>query len=88
MLAIRQFQTENINGCLSVVFSFWTLTLDYIQHSLEAAGILYSRLDGSIPATKRSKAIRDFKENPHIQVILVSISCGGVGYGMNYINYY
>ena len=63
----------------SVVFSFWTLTLDLVSFLLSRASIAYTRLDGQLSADKRVEAIRQFQNECSIQVILVSISCGGVG---------
>ncbi|KAL9116700.1 MAG: hypothetical protein Q9187_006773, partial [Circinaria calcarea] len=62
-----------------VVFSYWTFTLDLVQSILKSENITYTRLDGQISAGKRAEAVRGFQEDPDIQVVLVSISCGGVG---------
>ncbi len=35
-------------------------------------------------ASKRAVAIQSFQEDPDIQVMLVSITCGGAGYKTNY----
>ncbi|KAH7343013.1 SNF2 family N-terminal domain-containing protein [Rhexocercosporidium sp. MPI-PUGE-AT-0058] len=66
-------------GEKSVVFSYWTYTLDLIESGLISDSILYTRVDGQLAPTKRNEAIRKFQEDPTIQVILVSITCGGAG---------
>ena len=63
----------------SVVFSYWTVTLDLVESTLRDASIFYTRIDGQVSADKRGEAMGRFQEDPHIRVILVSISCGGVG---------
>jgi SWI/SNF-related matrix-associated actin-dependent regulator of chromatin subfamily A3 len=63
----------------SVVFSYWTLTLDLAERVLDLASITYTRLDGKMSAEKRTSAMLQFQQDPNIQVILVSITCGGAG---------
>jgi SWI/SNF-related matrix-associated actin-dependent regulator of chromatin subfamily A3 len=64
----------------SVVFSYWTHTLDLVQLMLKDNGILYTRIDGKTPVQKRTDALRAFQQDDLIRVILVSITCGGAGY--------
>ncbi|MCJ1272073.1 hypothetical protein MMC22_011980 [Lobaria immixta] len=63
----------------SVVFSYWTKTLDPIESELRLRSIRYTRLDGQLPLAKRSSALQTFQSNPEVLVFLVSLSCGGVG---------
>lgn len=63
----------------SVVFSGWTSHLDLIQLALDAAGLKYTRLDGSMSRPARTAAMDSFREDPSVQVILVSIMAGGLG---------
>jgi SWI/SNF-related matrix-associated actin-dependent regulator of chromatin subfamily A3 len=68
-----------VNFSLSVVFSYWTYTLDLIESLLRQADISYTRIDGQHSGEKRDEAIEKFQTDPTIQVILVSITCGGAG---------
>lgn len=70
----------------SVVFSTWTSHLNLIQVALEENHITYTRLDGTMTRTKRSEAMRVFKEDPNVTVILVSISAGGMGLNLTAAN--
>jgi SWI/SNF-related matrix-associated actin-dependent regulator of chromatin subfamily A3 len=70
---------QKFENTKSVVFSFWTFTLDLIGRLLEGASIKYTRIDGKLSADKRSEAIAKFQTDASIQVILVSITCGGTG---------
>lgn len=63
----------------SVVFSGWTTHLDLIQLALDAAGIAYTRLDGSMSRPARTAAMETFREDHSVPVILVSIMAGGLG---------
>jgi len=67
------------NGGKSVIFSYWTSTLDLVESVLRDASISYTRLDGQLSTHKRGQAIELFQEDPTVQAILVSITCGGVG---------
>ena len=63
----------------SIVFSAWTTHLDLIEPSLTQAGIVFTRLDGSMSLKQRTTAINQFRENRSVHVILVSIYAGGLG---------
>jgi len=63
----------------SVIFSYWTYTLDLIESAFISNSISYTRIDGQLSPNKRNEAIRRFQEDPNIQTILVSITCGGAG---------
>ncbi|KAI8689888.1 hypothetical protein LRP88_13812 [Fusarium phalaenopsidis] len=63
----------------SVVFSGWTSHLDLIELALNAAGIKFTRLDGSMSRTLRTSAMDKFREDNTVHVILVSIMAGGLG---------
>ncbi|KAH7189433.1 SNF2 family N-terminal domain-containing protein [Fusarium flagelliforme] len=63
----------------SVVFSGWTSHLDLIELALDANGIVFTRLDGSMSRTQRTTAMDRFREDNSVHVILVSIMAGGLG---------
>ncbi|PVH71620.1 hypothetical protein DL98DRAFT_471471 [Cadophora sp. DSE1049] len=63
----------------SVVFSYWTYTLDLIKMMLDDSRIPYARFDGKMSPAKRTEALRTFQRDPSVRVILVSITCGGAG---------
>ena len=63
----------------SVVFSGWTSNLDLIELALNAAGISFARLDGSMSRPARTAAMDSFRDDPNVEVILVSIMAGGLG---------
>ncbi|KAJ7169713.1 SNF2 family DNA-dependent ATPase [Mycena filopes] len=63
----------------TVVFSQWTSMLDKIEDALEAAGIKYDRLDGTMKRDDRTRAMDALKHDPACEVLLVSLKAGGVG---------
>ena len=64
----------------SAVFSYWTTTLDVIEQALEQATIVFTRYDGRMQKAKRDLVLSNFANDPAVQVLLVSITCGGQGY--------
>ncbi|KAL8642194.1 MAG: hypothetical protein Q9228_001097 [Teloschistes exilis] len=64
---------------ISVVFSSWTKTLEMVRCQLSSKSIRSLRLDGTMSSTSRAKTLRTFRNDNDIRVLLVTISCGGVG---------
>ncbi|PFH54824.1 hypothetical protein AMATHDRAFT_135139 [Amanita thiersii Skay4041] len=67
------------NVVKTVVFSQWTSMLDKVEDALEAAGIFYDRLDGTMRRDERVRAMEALKHDPKCEVLLVSLKAGGVG---------
>ncbi|KAA8895373.1 helicase-like protein [Sphaerosporella brunnea] len=63
----------------SVVFSCWTQHMDLIERAFTDKGIRFVRLDGSLSRTQRNAAIAQFRDDPTVEVILVSLMAGGLG---------
>ena len=77
---IKALQADLQNGEeKSIVFSYWTSTLDAIQDALELTNIKCVRLDGKISQSNRISALNIFESDPSVRVLLASISCGAVG---------
>ncbi|KAK3324270.1 SNF2 family N-terminal domain-containing protein [Cercophora scortea] len=70
----------------SVVFSGWTSHLDLIEIALDRAGITHTRLDGKMSRAARTAAMDAFRDDPSVQVILVSIMAGGMGLNLTTAN--
>ncbi|XP_005107364.1 transcription termination factor 2 [Aplysia californica] len=67
-------------GDKCVIVSQWTQMLEIVGHHLSRVGILYSVIQGNIPAKKRMDIVDDFNSNPRgAKVMLVSLRAGGVG---------
>ena len=63
----------------SVVFSFWTSTLDIIEECLNGNSIRFMRFDGKVTNGKRAALLKSFHEDEGVRVALMTISCGSVG---------
>lgn len=53
--------------------------LDLIEMALQAEGILYERVDGSMPRSGRDRALNAFKQDPACNILLATIGSAGVG---------
>jgi SNF2 family DNA or RNA helicase len=61
----------------ALVFSQWTSLLDRVEPLLTAAGIGFSRLDGT--TRDRGAVVSRFQNDPEPRVMLVSLKAGGTG---------
>lgn len=50
-----------------------------VQRGLDSAKIRYVRIDGTVNAPARQRTLDQFQRMEDIKVILMTISCGGVG---------
>ena len=66
-------------GSKSILFSQWTAFLDLLQIPLSRSNISFVRLDGTLNQQQREKVIKQFSEESHILVLLMSLKAGGVG---------
>ena len=67
-------------GLNSLVFSYWTSTLDLLESVLSQNGIASLRIDGRVSYEQRILALESFRNDPQITVLLMSIQTGAVGY--------
>ncbi len=50
-----------------------------VEQALRAVGIKPVRIDGSVPLAERERALEQLRSDDEVKVILISVSCGGVG---------
>lgn len=62
-----------------IIFSQWTSFLNIVQKQMAAADIKYTRIDGSMTADKRDRAIDSLDNDPDIRVMLASLAVCSVG---------
>ncbi len=67
------------DGSKIIIFSQWTSFLTVIQKQLDEAGLTYTRIDGSMSATKRDTAIKDIDTDPKTRIMLASLAVCSVG---------
>ena len=66
-----------------LIFSQFTSFLDFLEVPLRRQGLGYQRYDGSMSTKDREEAVRDFKTNPHVKLILISLKAGNAGLNLN-----
>ncbi len=72
-------------GSKSLVFSQFTSMLGLVRQRLDAKGIRYAYLDGQ--TRNRKQIVRQFQEDPELQVFLISLKAGGVGLNLTAAEY-
>lgn len=55
------------------------MSLDVVEAGLTQAGIPCLRYDGKVPQKERHNVVERFRNDPTIQVLLLTLSCGAVG---------
>ena len=75
----------SINEFISIIFSFWTTTLDLVAVGLDEIGVKYARVDGTMPVRQRQLALASLADDAQIQAILISLRCGSNGYEISNI---
>ncbi|CAI9289949.1 unnamed protein product [Lactuca saligna] len=76
---LKDLESFRSTGSKSIVFSQWTAFLDLLQIPLSRNNITFVRLDGTLNQQQREKVIKQFSEESHILVLLMSLKAGGVG---------
>ncbi|KAI1752665.1 SNF2 family N-terminal domain-containing protein [Xylaria castorea] len=84
--AVVRNMTFSGPGDKSIVFSYWTSTLDLLSQLLGQSKTAYRQVDGRTSYAERSKALKAFKEDPEVVVLLMSIETGAVGLNLTVAN--
>lgn len=84
-LSVICVQGYVFNFFLSIIFSFWTSTLDVVATALDQINLQYTRVDGTMSLKQRQQALNSFKEASHLRAILMSLRCGSTGYAVRYL---
>jgi DNA repair protein RAD5 len=66
-----------------IVFSQWNTMLDLVERALDDDNIRSVRLDGSLSQQARVNALEEFRSNPDIRVLVMSLKAGGVGLNLS-----
>ncbi|KAK4205536.1 SNF2 family N-terminal domain-containing protein [Triangularia verruculosa] len=80
----RLKQTEF--GSKSLVFSYWTATLNLLERYMNAAGISHLRIDGRVDSSRRLCILETFRTT-QVPVLLMTIQTGAVGLNLTAANY-
>jgi superfamily II DNA/RNA helicase len=68
-----------------VLFSEWTTVLGLIEPLLDAAGIKFVRLDGSVPQKKRRQLVSEFRDDPACRAFITT-NAGSTGLNLQAAN--
>ncbi|OCK96812.1 uncharacterized protein K441DRAFT_694830 [Cenococcum geophilum 1.58] len=79
MSILKASQKDPSKGNKTIVFSQWTSFLDILEPHLRAAGINFTRIDGSMPASARDRALEALDFDPVCTVMLASLAVCSVG---------
>jgi superfamily II DNA or RNA helicase len=74
---VEALETAAADGHKALVFSQWTSLLDLVEPHLTAAGIGFTRLDGS--TVDRASVVREFQDDAGPPVLIASLKAGGIG---------
>ncbi|KAJ0264532.1 SNF2-related [Hirschfeldia incana] len=66
----------------TIVFSQWTGMLDLVEVSFIESGIEFRRLDGTMSLAARDRAVKEFCNDPDVEVMLMSLKAGNLGLNM------
>lgn len=83
---VEQLDQLVAEGHSALVFSQFTGFLAIVRAHLDAAGIAYSYLDGSVDSDGRARAIEEFGAGTR-QVFLISLKAGGFGLNLTTADY-
>ncbi len=72
-------------GRKAVLFSEWKKMLDLVEPLLQARGLGYVRLDGSVPQKQRLQLVNTFQENDDCQLFLTT-NAGSTGLNLQAAN--
>ncbi|WBW74617.1 ATP-dependent chromatin remodeller/ubiquitin-protein ligase E3 Rad8 [Schizosaccharomyces osmophilus] len=70
-----------------VIFSQFTGFLDYIGEILNTLRIKHSRFDGRMSQEQRSMSLEQFRNDPTINVLNISLKAGGLGLNLTCANH-
>ncbi|KAH6975002.1 SNF2 family N-terminal domain-containing protein [Ilyonectria sp. MPI-CAGE-AT-0026] len=87
LLAVVKNLEKSPPGSKSLVFSYWTSTLDLLEGFLQERQIRFLRIDGRVTYSERLGDLALFSQNPEIAVLLMSIGTGSVGLNLTVANY-
>jgi superfamily II DNA or RNA helicase len=76
-LLLERLEEAVADGHKALVFSQWTALLDRIEPHLRAAGMAFTRLDGT--TRDRASVVHSFQDEAGPPIMLVSLRAGGTG---------
>ncbi|ETS75548.1 hypothetical protein PFICI_12492 [Pestalotiopsis fici W106-1] len=87
LLRVVDNLAQTSNQGKSLVFSFWTSTLDLLKHMLINANIPCLMIDGRVPYAERPRILEQFRNDPNVPILLMTIQTGAVGLNLTAANF-
>ncbi|KAL1197707.1 Helicase-like transcription factor CHR27 [Cardamine amara subsp. amara] len=66
----------------TIVFSQWTGMLNLVEQCFDENDIEFRRLDGTMSLAARDRAVKEFSNDPDVEVMLMSLKAGNLGLNM------
>mmetsp|Transcript_22507 Transcript_22507/g.19470 ORF Transcript_22507/g.19470 Transcript_22507/m.19470 type:complete len:134 (+) Transcript_22507:735-1136(+) len=80
LLAILDYITQvQERGEKCVVFTQFIKMMNLIEKFIKDEGIGYRRIDGSVSQKERTQYLEDFKSDPSVTMIMISLKAGSTG---------
>ncbi|KAK0659302.1 Helicase-like transcription factor [Lasiodiplodia hormozganensis] len=79
LLKILKATASKDKGIKTIVFSQWTSFLDVLEPQLQAAGVRFARIDGTMSALARDASLEALDTDPDCTVLLASLAVCSVG---------
>ena len=88
MLLLKELEKIRSNEpeSKSLVFSQFTSTIQWMKKELPRHGFQFRTLSGDMPMAKRTKALREFANDPPTTIFLLSMRAGAVGINLTEAN--
>lgn len=86
LLSILKASDKKHPGEKTVIFSQWTSFLNIVQNRIQSEGYTFTRLDGSMRATERDKALGKFESDTDCTILLASLAVCSVGLNLTCAN--
>jgi SNF2 family DNA or RNA helicase len=83
----RDIESVISEGHKVLVFSSFVKHLDLFRERLDEDGVTYAYLTGSRNQRQREQAVKDFQNNKHCSLFLISLKAGGVGLNLTAADY-
>ncbi|KAI9148085.1 DNA repair protein RAD5B [Paramyrothecium foliicola] len=77
--ALLQDVEEHYSESKCIIFSFWRRSLDLIDKIFSEEGLIFGRVDGQIRPSQRKKVLAQFRDEPSMRILLMTVGTGSVG---------
>ncbi|CAG8582130.1 7483_t:CDS:2 [Ambispora gerdemannii] len=82
---IKEFKSKAPSD-KTIIFSQFTTFLDLVAFQLHENDFKFARYDGKMDTYQRNAAIKAFEQQNDLNILLVSLKCGGVGLNLTVAN--